>query len=108
MILQCNYGNKEVYQEADSISVQVVDISEIKDKTKEAILKLLCEQTNYNDCTFIDYDEIFQEGALKNMDIIKIAVLSDGIEQSNNKFLLFSSNTTVYLLNNNGKTIRRL
>ena len=43
MILQCIYGNKEVYQVADSISIQVVDISEIKDKTKEAILKLLCE-----------------------------------------------------------------
>lgn len=108
MILQCNYGNKEVYQEADSISIQMVDISEMKNKTKETILKLLYEQTNYNNCTFIDCDEIFQEDVPKNTDIIKVAVLSDGIEQSNNKFLLFCENTTIYLLNNNGKTIRRL
>lgn len=108
MILQCNYGNKEVYQEADSISVQSVDISEIKDKTKETVLKLLCEQTHYNDCTFIDCDGIFQEDMLRNTDKIKLAVLSDGVEQTNNKFLMFAMNTKVYLLNSNGKTIRRL
>lgn len=38
---------------------------------------------------------------------VKVAVLLDGEISHNNKTLIFSGNTTIYLLNSNGKTIQR-
>lgn len=107
MILQYNTSNGEFYQESQSIFLCELSLSELNEKTKENVLDLI-----YNEVTkskvLIDCDDIFENEKLNDCNKIKIAVLSDGKERENNLVLIFGENTEVYLLNNSGKTIRKL
>lgn len=107
MILQYNAKNGEYYQESEVILLKELILSELKEKTKENVLELI-----YNEATkskvLIDCDDIFEGEKLNDCNKIKIAVLSDGKERENNLVLVFAESTEVYLLNNSGKTIRKL
>lgn len=108
MILQINKGNKRIYQEAESISLSKVDLSEIPKISKDDLLEVLNLEVNPENKMYFDMDGIASDGERLNAEkMIKVAVLSDGEISHNNKTLIFSENTTIYLLNSNGKTIQK-
>ena len=108
MILQINKGNKWIYQEAESISLSKVDLSEIPKISKDDLLEVLNLEVNPENKMYFDMDGIASDGERLNAEkMIKVAVLSDGEISHNNKTLIFSGNTTIYLLNSNGKTIQK-
>jgi hypothetical protein len=108
MILQINKGNKRIYQEAESISLSKVDLSEIPKISKDDLLEVLNLEVNPENKMYFDMDGIASDGERLNAEkMIKVAVLSDGEISHNNKTLIFSGNTTIYLLNSNGKTIQK-
>ena len=47
------------------------------------------------------------DDSIKGLKCVKLATLSDGAQKSNNKVLAFGGDTPVYILNNEGKTIRK-
>lgn len=109
MILQFQIRNGDYYLEADLIGTYEVDISDFKEKEPEKIL-LHIEDTIpvCVGASILDVDCIFDNETLGKCNKLKIAVLSDAKEKKDNKVLMFSENSEVYILNNNGKTIKRL
>lgn len=108
MILQYMSGKGKCYLEADCIGLYEVDISEIEQRTRENILRILSMNIPVEDKVILDMSRVFDSGEIESCKKLKIAILSDAKIQDNNKSLLFGENTEVYLLNNSGKTIRKL
>lgn len=107
MILQYVLSGKECYCEADCVSLQVINLKEIKEKNLDSVLEKSAEEFPFLiGATIIDSDGILSEN-LKSESSIKIAVLSNGREKKDNTIWAFRENTPVFLLNNNGKTIKK-
>lgn len=105
MILQYMFGNKEVYQDSDAISVTKIKLDD-NAKTSKDVLALI--EGEIGAVTAIDCDGKLQsEDSIKELKYVKLAVLSDGAQKSNNKVLAFGGDTPVYILNNAGKTIKK-
>ena len=107
MILQINKGNKRIYQEAECISLNEIYLSEAPKISKKELIETLNLEVNPENKTYFDVDDVLSDEKLKNEKMIKVAVLSDGEVSNNNRTLIFSGNTTIYLLNNSGKTIQK-
>ena len=108
MILQINKGNKRIYQEAECISLNEIYLSEAPKISKKELIETLDLEMNPENKTYFDMDEVLSDDEkLKKEKMLKVAVLSDGEVSNNNRTLIFSGNTTIYLLNNSGKTIQR-
>ena len=108
MILQISKGNKKIYQEAESISLSKVDLSEMPKISKDDLLEVLNLEVNPENKMYFDMDGVMSDEERLNAEkAVKVAVLLDGEISHNNKTLIFSGNTTIYLLNSNGKTIQR-
>ena len=107
MILQINKGNKRIYQESECISLNEIYLSETPKISKKELIETLNLEFNPENKTYFDMDDVLSDEKLKNEKMIKVVVLSDGEVSNNNKTLIFSGNTTLYLLNNSGKTIQR-
>ena len=85
-----------------------MDLSEIPKISKDDLLEVLNLEVNPENKMYFDMDGIASDGERLNAEkMIKVAVLSDGEISHNNKTLIFSGNTTIYLLNSNGKTIQK-
>ena len=108
MILQINKGNKRIYQEAECIALDEIYLSEELKISKKELIETLNLEVNPENKTYFDMDEVLSDDEkLKKEKMLKVAVLSDGEVSNNNRTLIFSGNTTLYLLNNSGKTIQR-
>ena len=108
MILQINKGNKRIYQEAECIALDEIYLSEEPKISKKELIETLNLEVNPENKTYFDMDEVLSDDEkLKKEKMLKVAVLSDGEVSNNNRTLIFSGNTTLYLLNNSGKTIQR-
>ena len=108
MILQINKGNKRIYQEAECIALDEIYLSEEPKISKKELIETLNLEVNPENKTYFDMDEVLSDDEkLKKEKMLKVAVLSDGEVSNNNRTLIFSGNTTIYLLNNSGKTIQR-
>ena len=107
MILQINKGNKRIYQEAECITLSEIDLFETSGYSKNDLIETLNLEVNPENKTYFDMDGVLSDEKLKNEKMVKVAVLSDGEVSNNNRTLIFSGNTTIYLLNNSGKTIQR-
>lgn len=107
MILQINRGNKRIYQEAECISLDEINLSETTGLSKNDLIETLNLEVNPENKRYFDMDDILSDEKLKNEKTIKVVVMSDGEVSNNNKTLIFSGNTTIYILNNSGKTIQR-
>ena len=108
MILQINKGNKRIYQEAECITLNEIDLSETSGYSKNDLIEILNLEVNPENRTYFDMDDVLSDDEkLKKEKMIKVAVLSDGEVSNNNRTLIFSGNATLYLLNNSGKTIQR-
>ena len=108
MILQINKCNKRIYQEAECITLNEIDLSETSGYSKNDLIEILNLEVNPENRTYFDMDDVLSDDEkLKKEKMIKVAVLSDGEVSNNNRTLIFSGNTTLYLLNNSGKTIQR-
>lgn len=109
MILQYFKDKGEYYLEADCIGIYKADISDIEEKTRENIIAHIAEKIpTCVESIILDTDNIFDDESLKKCNEIKLAVLSDGNEKNNNKVLAFREEQQVYVLNNSGKTIKRM
>ena len=107
MILQINKDNKRIYQEAECIALNEIYLSETPKISKKELVETLNLEIHPENRTYFDMDDVLSDDEkLKNEKMLKVAVLSDG-EVSNNRTLIFSGNTTLYLLNNSGKTIQK-
>ena len=106
MILQYQGIRGESYIEADFISFLEIDLSGTE-KEIDKITKEISIQYGRDDMNISDMDNLAGSGCIKNSKKVKIATLSDMKERSNNSILLFSENTKLYLLNSNGKTIKK-
>lgn len=107
MILQYNAKNGECYQESEAVLLRELSLSEIKEKTEDNVLQLIYDEVTISQI-LIDCDNIFKDKKLNDFSKLKIAILTSGKERENNTVLIFGENTEIYLLNNNGKTIRKL
>ena len=108
MILQFNNANNRIYQEAECISLTEIYLSEAPKISKKELIETLDLELNPENKTYFDMDEVLSDDEkLKKEKMLKVAVLSDGEVSNNNRTLIFSGNTTIYLLNNSGKTIQR-
>ena len=108
MILQINKGNKRIYQEAECITLSEIDLFETSGYSKNDLIETLNLEVNPENKTYFDMDDVLSDDEkMKKEKKVKVVVLSDGEVSNNNRTLIFSGNTTLYLLNNSGKTIQR-
>lgn len=107
MILQYDINGRDCFQESDCASICEIDLSGLETKDKNSVIGYISRKANCFDMIFIDVNEIFGECELQD-DKVKLAILSDGKQRQNNSVLIFSQYSEVYLLNNSGKTIRKL
>ncbi len=101
MILQYSSNEIECYEQAQSICIFTVPIKEeyITDVMKEAEEKL--ERVWGKPVFEIREEQYF----FPNSKIVKIAILNER-ERHKSRALMFSENTVLYLLNDNGKTLK--
>lgn len=107
MILQYESNNKEIYKEGNTIGLSQIlavgkpfgDINGIIDF---AVEQIKCDREK--DVFAICDNEIFNEEYLKTAQFVKAAIFNDGAK---NTIYLFKHDSNIYLLNDNGKTIRR-
>ena len=107
MILQINKGGKRIYQESECIALDQIDLSETSERSKKGLIEVLDLRINPENRTYFDMDGVMDDEKLKEEKLIKVVVLSDGEVSNNNRALMFSRNTTLYILNDKGKTIQK-
>ena len=108
MILQQYADGGERYSEADCISLYIVDISCLDEKTEEKVLEHLMNKVPCcKGHIIIDNSHLFDTHKLEKCNKINVVVMSDGEEKSNYKVILLDENANAYLLNNSGKTIKK-
>ena len=108
MILQYEMNEKEVYREADMVAFAEVLAAGKKFADVNDIITQSNNQLNYTPETVeIASDCLSDKEKIKEIQSVKMAILSDGMDKKKNVTLLFDSEAQLYLLNNNGKTIKR-
>lgn len=113
MILQYKgFNNNWTYEEAETITVATVEVTRVKIEANDSdeelnLIKNISEKidqeireaTNCSNIAYITPKPIYELG------YVKVAMLSD----KNKDFAyVFDTNTEVYLLNNSGKTVRKI
>lgn len=113
MILQYKgFNNNWSYEEAETITVATVEVTRAKIEANESEEELclikdisekidqeIRESTNCANITYITKKPIYELG------YVKVAMLSD---KNKDCAYVFDMNTEVYLLNNSGKTVRKV
>lgn len=107
MILQYSILERDCFMEADCISICEIDLSKLEDRTENTVIGYVSRVAGCFESTFYDVNGVFENGEIHD-EKIKLAILSDGKQKQNNTSLIFSRYSEIYLLNNNGKTIRKL
>lgn len=107
MILQYSIHGRDCFMESDCASICEIDLSKLEDRTENSVIGYVSRTASCFDSTFFDVNGIFENGEIHD-EKIKLAILSDGKQKQNNTTLIFSQYSEIYLLNNNGKTIRKL
>lgn len=107
MILQYNILDRDCFMEADCISVCEMDLSNLEDRTENSVIGYISRTASCFESTFFDVNGVLENGEIHD-DKIKLAIMSDGKQKQNNTALIFSQYSEIYLLNSNGKTIRKL
>ena len=76
MILQISKGNKKIYQEAESISLSKVDLSEMPKISKDDLLEVLNLEVNPENKMYFDMDGVMSDEERLNAEkAVKVAVL---------------------------------
>ena len=112
MILQYKgFKDNWVYEEAESIAISTVEITKVKfdtykkdnlhemESVRRTIDKEISDATQCSDIVYIINKPIFELG------YVKVAILT---EQNKRLAYVFDVNREAYLLNNSGKTVRRI
>lgn len=108
MILQYEMNGKEIYRESPMIGFAEIiavgrrfeDVYSVYDFSEEQI-KYRPESIEVCSLELEDNEKI------SKMQSVKMAILSNGADKKKNNTLLFSPEQTIYLLNENGKTLKR-
>ena len=110
MVLQFRgYKNNWVYQSAKTIAITEVEITKAdintKDKEEElSVIKEVASEIEHEIRSAIgcgDYITYIVDKPLYELGLVKVAVLGEDT-------YVFDTNREVYLLNDNGKTVRRV
>lgn len=109
MILQYETNGKEIYRESSMIAFAEIIAVGKRFEDIDSILDFSEKQIKYRPQKVeVCSDSIFDKGKLRNMHSVKMVILSDSVDKKKNNTLLFHSNSDIYLLNDNGKTLKRL
>lgn len=108
MILQYEMNGKEIYREADQIAFsEIVAVGKPFDDVY-SVLDFAKEQIKYTPDTIeICSPSLEDKDRIKEMKTVKMVVLSNGLKKKDNETLLFDEQSESYLLNNNGKTLKK-
>ncbi len=108
MILQYEMNGKEIYREAEQIAFsEIVAVGKPFDDVY-SVLDFAKEQIKYTPDTIeICSPSLEVKDRIKEMKTVKMVVLSNGLKKKDNETLLFDEQSESYLLNNNGKTLKK-
>lgn len=108
MILQYEMNGKEIYREAEQIVFsEIVAVGKPFDDVY-SVLDFAKEQIKYTPDTIeICSPSLEDKDRIKEMKTVKMVVLSNGLKKKDNETLLFDEQSESYLLNNNGKTLKK-
>ena len=108
MILQYEMNGKEIYREAEQIVFsEIVAFGKPFDDVY-SVLDFAKEQIKYTPDTIeICSPSLEDKDRIKEMKTVKMVVLSNGLKKKDNETLLFDEQSESYLLNNNGKTLKK-
>ena len=108
MILQYEMNGKEIYREAEQIAFsEIIAVGKPFDDLY-SVLDFAKEQIKYTPDTIeICSPSLEDREKIKEMRIVKMVVLSNGLKKKDNETLLFDEQSESYLLNNNGKTLKK-
>lgn len=108
MILQYEMNGKEIYREAEQIAFsEIVAVGKPFDDVC-SVLDFAKEQIKYTPDTIeICSPSLEDEDRIREMKTVKMVVLSNGLKKKDNETLLFDEQSESYLLNNNGKTLKK-
>lgn len=108
MILQYEMNGKEIYREAEQIAFsEIVAVGKPFDDVY-SVLDFAKEQIKYTPDTIeICSPSLEDKDRIKEMKTVKMVVLSNGLKKKDNETLLFDEQSESYLLNNNGKTLKK-
>ena len=108
MILQYEMNGKEIYREAEQIAFsEIIAVGKPFDDVY-SVLDFAKEQIKYTPDTIeICSPSLDDREKIKEMKTVKMVVLSNGLKKKDNETLLFEEQSESYLLNNNGKTLKK-
>lgn len=108
MILQYEMNGKEIYREAEQIAFsEIIAVGKPFDDVY-SVLDFAKEQIKYTPDTIeICSPSLDDREKIKEMKTVKMVVLSNGLKKKDNETLLFDEQSESYLLNNNGKTLKK-
>ena len=108
MILQYEMNGKEIYREAEQIAFsEIIAVGKPFDDVY-SVLDFAKEQIKYTPDTIeICSLSLEDKDRIKEMKTVKMVVLSNGLKKKDNETLLFDEQSESYLLNNNGKTLKK-
>ncbi len=108
MILQYEMNGKEVYREAVQIAFAEIIAVEKPFENVFSVVDFAKEQIKYSPDTIEPCSpSLNDEEKIKEMKSVKMVILSNGIRKGDNETLLFDEKAEVYMLNDNGKTLKK-
>lgn len=108
MILQYESNNKTIYEESETIALANVYACGKRFEDIFSVIDSIKENLNYSsEEGFTSCTDGLDDESIKSAKMVKVAILSDGKNKEKNRSLLFSEDTEIFLLNSNGKTLRR-
>ena len=101
-------NGKEIYREAEQIAFsEIIAVGKPFDDVY-SVLDFAKEQIKYTPDTIeICSPSLDDREKIKEMKTVKMVVLSNGLKKKDNETLLFDEQSESYLLNNNGKTLKK-
>lgn len=108
MILQYEMNGKEIYREGQTIAFSEIIAVGKRFENINSVFDFSEEQIKYRPqgievCSNI----LFDDEEIKELQSVKMVILSDSSDKKKNTTLLFSPDVDIYLLNENGKTLKR-
>lgn len=108
MILQYEMNGKEIYREGQTIAFAEIIAVGKRFENINSVFDFSEEQIKYRPqgievCSNI----LFDDEEIKELQFVKMVILSDSSDKKKNTTLLFSPDVDIYLLNENGKTLKR-
>lgn len=107
MILQYEVDGKEIYREGETIAFARIVSKENGFESIDSVLDLSEKQIKYSPKTVEVWPgSLFDKEKNEKLEFVKMVILSDSLNANKNTTMMFAPDVDIYLLSENGKTLK--